>query len=274
MGSIYKVLCHSTGLGYIGQAQYTKTKNGKCYAYGVKGRWDDHCSCVSETPLGIAIQTYGRDKFVVTTLEVDVPLGRLDEREAYWIASEGTIVPLGYNKMQHGRCRHRPSSSLSLFYAPITVGVELRQIKRNGEPMLIYAYLTLTSGKQVRLTFGQGKGCVYADAVRSACEFLEPFSSVSIDVDPQVLDLTVSPSDERVSRFDSAKIERIRIAKFNHLVAVYVDKERTCFGGKHGTFEESVAKARAFANTLLQKHREARLVDIMSKSATGGCLSS
>lgn len=268
MGSIYKVTC--VDRSYIGQTRDTKMKNGKPYAYGVIGRWNDHVSCISSTPLGLAIQEYGPGAFTVETVEAGVPEDLLDEREAYWISELKTLVPNGYNKMRHGRCRHRDNSSLSVFYAPRTVSVRLRQIQRSGLPHLIYAYLNQADGKEVRITFGQGKDSTYATAVAEATAFLEAFT-VPIEADPQILNPTASEYEAKLTRFDDLTINRIRVAKFNTLAAVYIDKDRVCFGGKNTTYDEAVKKALAFAHALLQRHPGAVVIDNASKSATGGC---
>ena len=274
MGSIYKLTCLPTGLSYVGQTRDTKTKAGKPYAYGVKGRWNDHVSCPSSTPLGSAIHIHGPGAFKVETLEPSLPEERLDEREAYWIDTLNTQTPNGYNKMRHGRCSHREESSLADFYAPRTTGVHLKQIKRDGAPHLIYAYLHQKSGEDVRIVFGQGDGSTYAKAVADATEFLKAFEAVPIEADPRIFDETASEYETKLMRFDGIKILRIRVAKFNAMAAVYIDKERICFGGKTSTYEQSVKKALAFAHALLQKHPEAIVVDDASKSATGGCSSS
>jgi hypothetical protein len=268
-GSIYKLTC--AGRSYIGQTRDFKMKGGKPYTYGVSGRWNDHVSCVSSTPLGLAIQTHGPGAFTVETVEAGVTDDRLDEREAHWISELKTLVPNGYNKMRHGRCRHRDASSLSAFYAPRTVGVRLRQIRRNGQPQLIYAYLLQSTGEEVRVVFGQGEGSSYATAVAEATSFLEAFAEVPIDADPRVLSVDATEYDAKLARFDDVTIGKIRVAKFNAMSAVYIDKERICFGGKHSTYEEAVQKALAFAHALLQKHPDAIMVDDASKSATGGC---
>jgi len=271
MGSIYKITCMTTGLSYVGQTRDTKTKAGKEYAYGVTGRWNDHVSCVASTPLGLAIQKHGPDAFKVETLEANVPDVRLDEREAYWITVCDTHVPNGYNKMRHGRCRHREATSLAEFYAPTTVGVKLRQIKRAGVPHLIYAYLRQTTGPEVRVVFGQGADSTYADAVHDATTFLEAFAAVPIEADPRILSTAATEYDAKLARYESTVVERVRVAKFNTLTAVYINKDRICFGGKHTAYEAAVEKAMAFAHALLQKHPEASFVNDASKSATGGC---
>jgi hypothetical protein len=269
MGTIYKLTC--AGRSYIGQTRDFKMKGNKPYSYGVTGRWNDHVSCVSSTPLGLAIQKYGPGAFAVETVESGVAEDRLDEREAYWISELNTLMPNGYNKMRHGRCRHRDASSLSVFYAPRTTGVRLRQIRRNGQPHLIYAYLRQSSGEEVRLAFGQGEGSTYATAVAEATTFLEAFAAVPIEADPRVLSVDATEYDTKLVRFDDVTVGRIRVAKFNTLAAVYVDKDRICFGGKHSTYEQAVQKALAFAHALLQKHPDAIMIDDASKSATGGC---
>ena len=269
MGSIYKLTC--AGRSYIGQTRDTKMKDEKPYAYGVMGRWNDHVSCFSRTPLGLAIQEHGPAAFTVETVEAGLAEGLLDEREAHWIAELNTLVPNGYNKMRHGRCRHRDASSLSAFYAPRTTGVRLRQIKRHGEPHLIYAYLAQEDGNEVRVVFGQGDSSTYATAVTEATHFLEAFTSVPIEADPRILNYAATEFDAKLARFDGVDIARIRVAKFNTLVAVYVDDARICFGGKHSTYEQALKKALAFARALQQKHSGVILIDNASKSATGGC---
>ena len=270
-GSIYKLTCVPTGKCYVGQTRDTKTKAGRPYAYGVTGRWNDHCSCPAATPLGLAIAEYGREGFMVETLETNVADERLDEREAYWITALNTMVPNGYNKMRHGRCRHREESTLSEFYVPTTVGIRLRQIKRDGAPHLIYAYLLQENGDEIRVVFGQGNTSNYAEAVADAQKFLVAFSAVPIEADPRILDPGAPEYSARLARFDGSDIHRIRVAKWNNLCAVHVDKERVCFGGKLSTFEQATAKALQFAHALLEKHPMALLINDVSKSATGGC---
>ena len=271
MGSIYKLTCVQNGLSYIGQTRDFKKKAGKPYAYGVTGRWNDHVSCVSSTPLGLAIQAHGPGAFTVETVEANVAEERLDEREAYWISELNTLIPNGYNKMRHGRCRHRDASSLSAFYAPRTVGIRLRQIRRNGEPHLIYAYLLQADGDEVRVVFGQGEASTYATATAEATTFLQAFEAVPIEADPRILNVNASEFDSKLARFDDITIGRIRVAKFNSLAAVYIDKERICFGGKKSTYEQAVQKALAFAHALQQKHPNVIIINDASKSATGGC---
>jgi hypothetical protein len=273
-GCIYKITCVPTGKAYVGQTRDTKMKSGRPYAYGVSGRWNDHVSCPSTTPLGLALLEHGPDSFNVETLESGVPEIRLDEREAHWIATENTLVPNGYNKMRHGRCRHRDASTLAEFYAPTTRGIRLRQINRGGSPTLIYAYLKQDSGGEVRVVFGQGKESSYAIAVSEATSFLTAFAGIPVESDSRILNPAASEYDTKLARFDGREISRIRMAKFNTLAAVYVDKERICFGGKKSTYEESVAKALSFATILHNRHPAALLVNDASKSATGGCSSS
>lgn len=273
-GSVYKATCVPTGLSYVGQTRDTKSKAGKDYAYGVIGRWNDHLTCVSSTPLGLAILKYGSASFNVETLESNIPENQLDEREAYWIATLKTRVPNGYNVMRHGRCRHRDASSLCNFYLPTTVGIKLRQIQRNGQPHLIYAYLMQVDGEEIRVVFGQGTSSSYSTAIQDATTFLEAFVSIPIEADPRILNPTAPDYETKLARFDNSDVCRIRVAKFNNMAAVYVDKERICFGGKTSTYDQAVTKALLFAKALHSKHPGATLIDDASKSATGGCSSS
>jgi hypothetical protein len=151
------------------------------------------------------------------------------------------------------------------------VGVRLRQIRRNGQPQLIYAYLLQSTGEEVRVVFGQGEGSSYATAVAEATSFLEAFAEVPIDADPRVLSVDATEYDAKLARFDDVIVSRIRVAKFNTMAAVYIDKERVCFGGKRSTYEQAIQKALAFAHALQQKHPGASVIDDASKSATGGC---
>jgi hypothetical protein len=269
-GSIYRITCLSTGLSYVGQTRDTKTKAGKPYTYGITGRWNDHVSCTSSTPLGRAIQEYGSQNFNVDALETDVSEDRLDEREAYWIAKLNTCVPNGYNKMRHGRCRHRTDTSLAQFYVPTTVSISLRQIKRDGEPHLIYAYLTQHNGTEVRITFGQGASSGYADAVNDAKEFVSHFS-VPVSASASVFNPDAYEYEDKLTRYNDITIQRIRVAKFNSMAAVYIDKDRICFGGKHVDYETAVEKAEEYAKLLHNRHPDAVLANDASKSATGGC---
>ena len=273
-GCIYKITCVPKGKSYVGQTRDTKMKSGRPYAYGVSGRWNDHVSCPATTPLGLALLEHGPAAFNVETLESGVPEARLDEREAHWIAATDTLVPNGYNKMRHGRCRHRDASTLAEFYTPTTLGVRLRQINRGGAPALIYAYLTQESGEEVRVVFGQGKESSYTAAISDATTFLAAFSSIPVDADPRILAPTATEYDAKLARFDGREIHRIRVAKFNTLAAVYVDKDRICFGGKTSTYEESVERAITFATLLQNRNPAALLVNDASKSATGGCSTS
>jgi hypothetical protein len=271
VGCIYKLTCRSSGKSYIGQTRDTKMKAGRPYSYGIVGRWNDHVSCKSTTPLGCAITEHGSESFKVETIESGIPEANLDEREAYWIATLNTVVPNGYNKMRHGRCRHRDSSSLSAYYAPLSSGVRLKQIKRGGVPRLIYAYLVMKSGDEVRVVFGQGEESSYESAIRDAKKFLEAFTTVPIDADPRILNPVASEYETKLDRFNGRNVIRIRIAKCNTLAAVYVDNDRICFGGIKSTYEEAVDKALAFASALYIRHPEASFKNDASKSATGGC---
>lgn len=261
-GSIYCLKCETTGLKYIGQAIDVKFKSGKPYSYGVTGRWNDHVSSHSTTPLNRAIQEHGPDTFTIEILEKDVPDERLDEREAYWISELNTVVPHGYNKMRHSRCRHRDSSSLSAFYSPITESCVARQVKKNGVPHLIHLHLHLKDGKgDVRLVFGQGKDSSYDKADAEFKLFISEFESVLIEMDPRIIDTTVSKYEEKLMRFDGIEISKIRIAKFNSMAAVYIDKSRICFGGKSSTFEQAAETATTFAEELENRHPEAIIVN-------------
>lgn len=253
-GSIYIVTCLPTGLQYIGQAKDKKTKNGKPYNYGPKGRWSDHCSSskMKKTPLADAITEYGSDNFKIEILE-SAPSERLDELEAKWIKHYNTIVPFGLNVATHSRSKHNYTTTVQNHYNSIASSAEIRPIKRNGINRIVYLSLTLKDGTRQRITFGQGADCTFEDAVNDAREFIKDFKCPITDL------IELDEIERRQLLLKDKLAICARITTASSLIAVYVtvadiewqNKEiRVCFGGKHIPMEEAYLKALAYVKEL------------------------
>lgn len=258
-GVIYQITCNATGLKYIGQATCLKYKNGKPYNYGALGRWSDHVSSskTRNTPLCNAIKEHGRGKFTIEVLE-EAQLESLDEKEAYWIATNNTISPSGYNIAKHARNRHRDSSNLHLYYKDKVTNAIISPIKQDGEIKLAYVYLNLNDGKQERLAFGQKAGSTYEDTINEVNTFLEklkcPYTTSTVN--SCVLSEKYA---SKLSEFNDKEITSVRITSASSLIAVYVgtsemklskDHKRICFGGKTITKEEAYEIAKQFVAEL------------------------
>lgn len=243
---IYKVTCLTSKKCYIGQTQKYKHKNDKPYNYGINGRWGDHKSSAksSFTQLHTAIRKYGSEKFTIEEIE-KVSEGSADEREAYWIKHLNTAVPHGYNTMTHSRCKHRDTSSIANLYLKTATRVEMKVIKKNDIPTLIYVYITLPEGKK-RITFGQSKTSTFEIAMDEATEFIQHFQENGIEV----------YENDKHDLFEDQNITKIRTVPFNKtMVAVYITtddnkQKRICFGGKTITYETAQKNAQAFIDKL------------------------
>jgi hypothetical protein len=278
-GSIYKILCKTTGKSYVGQTQDTKTKNDVPYNYGVQGRWYDHISSAkqgSTTDFAKAIIAHGADDFIVTTLESSVPVTKLDEREAYWIQQCNSLTPYGYNTMRHSRCKHRESTTLANHYLPTTTKVRLTLVKRNNVHRLVYVYLDQKASPTVRLVFGQAAESSFEEALAEAQSFAALFAEKGIETFEEELGDVLRKYTEKMEQVRGVPISQIRIAKFNHLVALYIKTadgtKRLCFGGKTVTFESAYELANAVKHKILETHTDVVIIDDASEFATGGCL--
>lgn len=278
-GSIYQAQSKTSGKCYIGQTQDTKEREGKPYRYGVSGRWSDHVSSAyrgAKTPLSQAILENGADDFELTTLEADVPENMLDEREAHWIATRKTTVPDGFNVMRHARCKHRENSTLADHYLPTTTKVRITSVKRGGVNKLVYVYLDQSDGDPVRLVFGQGASANYAEALLEAQEFATVFAESGIEIYEEESDDPLRKYREKIDSVRDKKVERIRIAKFNQLVALHIKHDkgtlRICFGGKTIKLHDAYNTAKQVKDLLIETHTSAILQDDMSESATGDCI--
>lgn len=241
-GFIYQATCKVTGKSYIGQAKEYKTKLGKPFRYGIKGRWSDHLSAAkagATTPLADAIRKYGPNAFELVQIQY-APLVELDAFEALWIDEMKTLVPGGYNVCAHSRNRHRTISSLAMHYQGRVQSAVIRPVRTDGKYKLVYAMLTLSSDEVERVVFGQKEEETFEVAKEQAIEFLKevgcPYTEeTSNSQDP------LERYASKLREFENKCISRIRITTASSLIAVYVttseaksykDQVRICFGGK------------------------------------------
>lgn len=267
-GSIYQAKSKTTGKLYVGQTQDTKTKDDKQYKYGIGGRWGDHISSAfrgSKTPLAVAICEYGADDFEVSCLETGISSERLDEREAHWISTLNSIVPNGYNVMRHSRCKHRENTTIANHYMATTTKVRICPVKTKGSPKLVYVYLDQSENEPVRFVFGQATGESYETALENAQLFAQIFAEEGIEVYEEKADDPFRKYLEKIEQFRGVTIERIRIAKFNHLVALHIKTAdgttRICFGGKTITQDNAYKTAIAIKNKLTETSANAVVQD-------------
>lgn len=250
-GVIYKITCTITGKSYIGQAKLKKTKNGKAYNYGSRGRWNDHKSSApkSTTPLAKDIVAHGADAFVITDLET-VNEDDLDACEAHWIETENTLVPHGYNVMSHSRNKHNRTSELYKQFVGRVAIAEIHPVENEGKNSFVYLYLILHDKSSKRLTFGQNKDSTFQQAIDEAKAFAE-------HLDCELKDFTGSdePYSEQTRTLYglTGTIDEVTITSASNLVAVYIHtttmkarKEmlRICFGGK------TIMKSQAYIQAL------------------------
>lgn len=278
MGSIYQIRNIITGKLYIGQTQDTKTRDGISYKYGISGRWSDHVSSAfrgAKTPLAEAICTHGADDFEVTCLERNVDERNLDEREAHWIAHYNTTVPDGYNVMKHSRCKHRNDTTIADHYIETTTKVRINSVKRNGTLRIVHVYLDQEDKDPVRFVFGQGKDSTFETAYEEAQRFVVPFAERGVEIFAEESDDPLRKYREKIEQFWNVSVERIRIAPFNHLIALHVktsdSNTRICFGGKTVSKEKAYEIAQAVKDEIIIRHPDAKVQDDVSRSATGGC---
>lgn len=69
----------------------------------VARRFYEH-SINRKSAIGLAIQKYGLDNFLIVMLEVCETIEKANEREKYWIAFHDCIAPSGYNHTDGGKC--------------------------------------------------------------------------------------------------------------------------------------------------------------------------
>lgn len=241
LGFIYKITCIPTGKLYIGQAREFKHKKGKPYNYGIQGRWNDHVSSAktSISEFAAAIRLHGRDAFLIEELEA-ADLEKLDALEAKWIAHYNSVVPNGYNVARHSQNKHRNESNLYEFFQGSVQQAVLRKIHKNGVHALVYVILTLKSGDQRRIVFGNNKDDTFELAWKSANEFVQKLQC------PYSEDTTYSHDPleryaSKIKEYADKQITKIRITSASQLIAVYIttseakswkDQTRICFGGK------------------------------------------
>lgn len=113
MGLIYKITNKVNNKSYIGQTTQTLEK-----------RWKKHLSQLNDnTYFHRAIKKYGANNFLKEILEDNIFNEKLDEREIYWIAKEGTYIDNGgYNLTVGGKSTPHRVRKLS--------DIEIKEIKK------------------------------------------------------------------------------------------------------------------------------------------------
>ena len=89
MGVIYKATCLITNRSYIGQTRKSLEERKK-----------QHQKCHDGSPFHLAIEKYGKEKFIWEILE-ECDNSKLDEREIFWIDYYHTYGR-GYNATRGG----------------------------------------------------------------------------------------------------------------------------------------------------------------------------
>ena len=104
---IYKILNHTTGKIYVGQAVSHILNHNRYRPYGHEGRFRCHISEAFSTKknqshyLNNAIRKYGVDDFTVELIEY-CETSHSDEREIYYIKEFNSLFPNGYNLKNGG----------------------------------------------------------------------------------------------------------------------------------------------------------------------------
>jgi len=117
---IYKITNKINNSSYVGQ-----TING------VEKRWMAHCSkrsCCRK--LKNAIKKYGKDSFIVETIDIADSLEELNKKEEFWIKQLSTLHPNGYNLIEGGKNR-KPTLETRLKRSKSMMG--LKRGKRSPE---------------------------------------------------------------------------------------------------------------------------------------------
>ncbi len=108
----------------------TNMINGKCYVgqtvQSLHSRWKNHCNSSSCTALRSAIDKYGKENFLMETLEECSDLDTLNEREEFWIKDLKTISPGGYNLKTGGK-NSRPSEETKKKMSTSQIGRKLTE---------------------------------------------------------------------------------------------------------------------------------------------------
>ena len=114
-GLIYMMTNSKTGMKYVGQTVSHRKNKGKYRPFGVIGRFNDHVSeAINNTKkkqcsfLNNAIRKYGKEDFVVETLEI-CKISELDQFEKNYIEHHNTLSPNGYNLTKGGKTSYEES---------------------------------------------------------------------------------------------------------------------------------------------------------------------
>lgn len=175
--------------------------------------------------------------------------------------------------MRHSQNKHREKSNIVSYFKGKTTCATLRKIRKGADYRLIYCYLELVDGTKRRLVFGQHSNKSFEDAWSDAKEFVQalgcPYKEDFSNSDDPLERYSV-----KLEEFNGATITKIRIAKFNTLVAVYIttadmkswkEQIRICFGGKTIPQEFAYNLACQFIEQL-PKNANTLLLDTMNQS--------
>ncbi len=253
-GYIYKATCKNTNKSYIGQTKEFKTKNGKPYKYGVKGRWCDHVSTSNNhsTPIALAIKEFGKDSFEVVEI-IKASLAELDTLEAEWIKKSNSLVPNGYNVVSHSRNKHHKVSTFHNMFTDV-IQVEIHPINKEAEASMIYVYIDMENKNRKRITFGQDQNKSFDVAYQDALEFVTKLKCKVIDHCSD----RFAQQKELINNL-TGDITDITITTASNLIAIYFmtntmkkrsERLRICFGGKHMSQELSYKTALQFIEEL------------------------
>lgn len=107
---IYRILNKITGRCYIGQTGMT-----------IKQRWSSHCSPVNNAYIHRSIKKYGTENFTIEWIASAITIDFIDELEVYFILSNNSLVPNGYNLKTGGvKSRLSEEAKKAIYYRPIT----------------------------------------------------------------------------------------------------------------------------------------------------------
>jgi len=230
--------------------------------------------------LNNAIKKYGIDNFIIEKIH-QCSLDKTDYWEDFYIKKFNSLVPNGYN-MREGGMTGSPCEELKIhfskktkeyymkkenklkqssiiskiqlknmileLYASDIKHIEIKPIKENGIPKIIYMYVQLKNNKErKRYRFG-GKHIDFQKSLKKALKIANFVADKNIiSVSPEITD-TNNPLvkyQSQINKFKQLKITRIRIIPIDYkqFVAVrtfmlpkkgmfYKDEFTMCFGGK------------------------------------------
>jgi group I intron endonuclease len=127
-GSIYRITNNLSGKVYIGQTTRLPLKRFRAHTWGKGAR-------AESMPIRLAIKKYGKQNFTFEVIFVCFHRDFLDEMESFFIKSNNSISPNGYNLESGGHANKSPSKETL---------EKLRQYQRkhNGKPVTCRNLLT------------------------------------------------------------------------------------------------------------------------------------